>query len=156
MFKLFKIVHVLGLTLFIGSVWVYILQGTPLHDPHVTQFIRHTYVTLIKTLTLPGLSLMFISGIGMSISRPALLRTTFFKIKLSTSLVLLINSSYLLRIAQRATQAAAELPHAATTLHTLLQHETLLGAVNVGLTLLLLSYSVLWRNRTRVGDSICP
>src|SRR5579875_1948704 len=110
MFKVFKIFHFLGLTLFLGSIWVYITEGTPMNDKVITSYVRNTIVELIQHLTLPGLVLMIVTGLGMVISRPILFKSTFFKIKLLCTVLVFLFAKQILSIAKQSAMEAAHLP----------------------------------------------
>ena len=114
MFKLFKFFHFVGLTLFLGSIWVYIAQGTPMENELITEYVRATIVDLIEHLTLPGLILMIITGMGMVLARPRLFKTTFFKIKMVFAILSFMLASLILIIAKRAVIEASHLPEALT------------------------------------------
>lgn len=143
MYKLFKFIHLVGLTLFLGSVWIYIAEGTSLESKLITQYVRRTLVELIQQVTIPGLGIMIISGIGMVLIRRPLLKSAFFKIKLLISFLLLINSNHILSIAKNAMTTSENLPHSLLLLKSLISQEAICGAVNVTLILFLIGYSLM-------------
>lgn len=102
MFKFFKLLHFIGLTLFLGSIWVYVAQGTPMESVIIMQYVRENVLQLIETLTFPGLVLMVLSGFGMTLFRREILRKQFFKVKLAFSVLLLINTRHILTIAHQS------------------------------------------------------
>lgn len=142
MYRAFKFLHFIGLSLFLGSIWVYIAQGTPMETPLITQYVRLSVFHLIKTLTLPGLTLMIISGFGILYFKRQLLQSRFFKIKLIGAMILFINSIFILYIAKNSAISASSLPMTTTVLHSYLVKETIFGAVNVLIILFLIGYSV--------------
>jgi hypothetical protein len=148
MFKFFKLLHFIGLTLFLGSVWVFIAQGTLMTTIALTCYVREMIVHTLRVITLPGLILIIFSGIGMIICRNILLRSTFFKVKIITAIVILANSIYLSHIAQQALTLASALPKNSALFHQLTIREAIHGAINVWMVLFLIAYSVYSRKRT--------
>ncbi len=142
MYSVFKFLHFIGLTLFLGSIWVYIAEGTPMEIIPITQYVRMTIMELIEILTIPGLVLMIISGFGMLLLRRSLLKSRFFKIKLTGSIIVLLNACYILFIAKQAVIAAGGLPLATDVLQGLVLRETIFGAFNVLIILFLIGYTI--------------
>lgn len=143
MYKLFKFIHFIGLTLFLGSIWIYIAEGTSLETTVITNYVRKTMVDSIQHLTFPGLFMMIISGLGMVALRRALFKSTFFKIKLLISILLIINSNHILSIAKQAMIAALALPDSILLLKSYIFQESIYGAINVTLILFLIGYSLI-------------
>jgi hypothetical protein len=143
MYKIIKSLHFVGLTLFLGSIWVFIVQGTPMSSIAITNYVRLEIVTLIKILTIPGLVIMILTGIAMVITRPALLKTTFFKVKIIIPMIILFNANYILHIAKESARIVQYLPNSQPLLETLLMRESIIGAVNVLLALFLIVYSIM-------------
>jgi Predicted integral membrane protein (DUF2269) len=69
MYRIFKFFHLLGLTLFLGSIFghiaVSVLGGGP--DSPNFLFARQDVAAATQALTMPGLGLAILSGIGMAV-----------------------------------------------------------------------------------------
>jgi hypothetical protein len=67
MYRLLKFIHILGLTLFLGSIFGHIVAGVLGGAPDSATFVfaRQEVATATWALTLPGLALCVFSGIGM-------------------------------------------------------------------------------------------
>ncbi|GEM_PF-2782736 len=137
-----KVLHLIGLTMFLGSIWVYIAQGTPLETPLITSYVRDSVWQLVRTLTIPGLALTIVSGMSLACLQRRPFTSPFVRTKLTVGIVIAINTYYI----------AAAIRHAAEVTHTgvfelsqLTEHlhqETLFGAANVLCALGLIAYSV--------------
>lgn len=145
MFTFFKFFHFIGLTLFLGSIWVYIAQGTPMDFLPITHYARENVAHLISTLTLPGLMMMIFSGFFMALCRKELFKKTFFKIKLFISIMLLINTIYIFKIAKKSAILMETPSFDWKVLADFLHQETVFGAVNVVFILFLVGYSLCYK-----------
>ncbi len=67
MYRSLKFIHILGLTLFLGSVFGHIVAGVLGGAPDSASFVfaRQEVATATWVLTVPGLVLSILSGIGM-------------------------------------------------------------------------------------------
>lgn len=142
MYKIFKFFHFIGLTLFLGSIWVYIAQGTPMGSAIVTTYARANVASLIQHVTLPGLMMMILTGFCMMLIRRSLLKSVFFKIKLSFAILAFIDANYILSIAKQSAIYARNLPSHLLQFNMLITQESILGAINVAIILFLIGYSM--------------
>lgn len=145
MFKFFKLLHFVGLTLFLGSIWVYIAQGTPMESVIIMQYVRENVFRLIEILTFPGLVLMVFSGLGMVLSRREIMKKRFFKIKLIFSVLLLINTRHILTLAHQSAMLLKTPVWSSDVLINLLNKEAFFGAINVAIILSLITYSIFYK-----------
>lgn len=142
MFKVFKFFHIVGLTMFLGSIWIYIAQGTPMDSVLVTTYVRTSVANLIAIITLPGLLLMLGSGVAMVLARRGLLTTRFFKIKLGVGLLVLINALLILSFDKQAAIMSHHLPEYLNIMQNEILKESIVGALNVLFVLFLIGYSL--------------
>ena len=69
MYRILKLLHLLGLTLFLGSIFGHIVASVLGGGPDSPNFLfaRNDIVAATQVLTLPGLGLATLSGMGMAI-----------------------------------------------------------------------------------------
>lgn len=137
-----KVLHLLGLTMFLGSIWVYIAQGTPLEAPVITAYVRGSVWTLVRTLTIPGLALTIVSGVGLALAQRRAFSSAFVRTKLLVGTVIAINTYFIADAVQHAAAVTSTGTFALAELEFYLHRETLIGAANVLCALGLIIYSV--------------
>jgi hypothetical protein len=74
MYKAFKILHIIGLALFLGSIFAHIAAGRvpgAETEPAAMLFARQAIDLATRYVTLPGLALAILSGIVMLLRGPA-------------------------------------------------------------------------------------
>jgi ascorbate-specific PTS system EIIC-type component UlaA len=149
-----RTVHFLGLTMFLGSIAVYIALGTPEHDAALLAYNRMSVQSLVQAITIPGLVLTVMSGIGMVLRRRGYMRMRFGKVKVLVGFTLLVNTYFIYQaIASSAQLTAGTPPFDTEALNALLTTEAILGAVNVLVILATIIYSVkTLRRRTPSND----
>lgn len=77
MYRILKTLHLIGLALFFGSIAGHVVAAVHAGSPGDPTFLfaREEIVTATRSLTLPGLALTLVSGVGMILAtRLALLR----------------------------------------------------------------------------------
>jgi hypothetical protein len=74
MYKAFKTLHIIGMALFLGSIFAHIAAGRvpgAETEPNAMVFTRQTIDLATRYVTLPGLGLAIVSGILMMLRAPA-------------------------------------------------------------------------------------
>ena len=74
MYKAFKTLHIIGMALFLGSIFAHIAAGrvpAAETEPAAMVFTRQTIDLATRYVTLPGLGLAIVSGILMVLLGPA-------------------------------------------------------------------------------------
>lgn len=137
-----KLAHYLGLVLFIGSIITFTLISTLIEGASLESVVfgRTVISTGTTHLTLPGLWMLIISGIGMGYLREGR-QHSLLRWKLLFSALIVLNS-YLMVVP--AVSAATELAgqsltagHLLAAYHPAYLQESLFGAINVVLALAL-------------------
>lgn len=145
MYKLLKIFHLLGLTLFLGSIFGHIVASAGAGEIGGAAFsaARQAIAAATEALTLPGLGLALASGLGLAALAPERRRWMFVHAGLAAT-VALVAVVVVIPAGQRTLSAAtfAEVRAAVTT-------ETVAGALNVALTFAILALGVV---KPRLGD----
>jgi len=138
MYRFCKFLHLLGLTLFLGSVFGHIVAGALAGTPGDAAFVaaRAQIVQATRLLTLPGLGLLLISGVGMSASA----RVSPFKIgwlaaHVGAAGLILINTAAFVVPAGVRALALAKAGEFGDALSGALLTEDGFGAANVSLAL---------------------
>ena len=146
-YKLLKAVHLVALTLFLGSVFGHIVQGmVPGGDavPATILFVRQSIDVATRNLTMPGLALLLATGIAMSLLR----KGGFGAHRWLTAhqvlgvIVVVIGMAVLVPTGRELLGSAQGLVDGALSLAdhaTLARRESIFGAVNVLLALLALT-----------------
>ncbi len=70
MYKTFKTLHIIGMALFLGSIFAHIAAGRvpgAEADPAAMVFARQAIDVTTRSVTLPGLGLTLVSGIVMAL-----------------------------------------------------------------------------------------
>jgi hypothetical protein len=142
MFKMLKCLHLIGLTLFLGSIWVYIVMGTPLEPQLITAYVRHSVSSLVMILTLPGLLLMITTGIGMSLLRRRLISPNYLMTKSILSFVIITISYFVIKSIRLSASLVDKLPADTLLFQQALKHEVIFGAINVSLILITITYAI--------------
>jgi uncharacterized membrane protein len=158
--KALKILHLIGLALFLGSIPGHILLGqlaAGAVDPgQLAQLLRAKYLAT-AALTLPGLTIMVISGAVLLARRRELLRSGWMRAKLASVALVVVNSVFvMLPVAAEITKAGeAALGGAvvADQLAALDAREDLFGAINLLMILAIISLSVV-RPRRRLASPV--
>lgn len=158
MHRALKIAHLIGLALFLGSVFGHVVAailggppGSPGFLPACTEIVAAT-----RALTLPGLGLAVLSGLGMAIVSPGLRRQRWLWLHAGLALLVVVSSLALLAPAGRRALVAAQ-PLAAggagaPDLAAALLVERVAGAVNIVLAIALLAVGVIKPAlRARIG-----
>jgi hypothetical protein len=147
--KALKFLHLLGFAVFLGSIPGHIVLGrlagsaSSLDGFAILQQAKHTS---ILALTLPGLTLIAASGLGLLLTRRELLRDRWMRLKLGLALLVVLNGVLVLspigaEIARLASEAAASgvIPPALSPLEA---RESSLGAANVLISLAIVALAV--------------
>lgn len=92
MYRFLKFIHVVGFALFLGSILGHIVAsraGPDVGDTAVLLYARDTVVLASRVVTLPGLALVILSGIGMArVGLSGLPRQSWFRIHAALSFVI--------------------------------------------------------------------
>ncbi|HEY0722241.1 MAG TPA: hypothetical protein VGE50_13425 [Gammaproteobacteria bacterium] len=142
MYRTLKLFHLGGLTLFLGSILTYVLISAQIEGATLEQiaFGRAIISMGTRDLTLPGLWLLIISGIGLGYLREGQQRP-YLKLKLLLA-ALIISNAYLL-VVPAATSATVLAEHSvmmgqlSAGYQPAYLRETIFGALNVVLTCVL-------------------
>ncbi len=168
MIRLLKTCHLLGLTLFLGSILGHIVAGVAAGPPGTASFLyaREHIALATQYLTLPGLALALVSGAGMAaVSRLSPLRHHWLAAKIALTLVVLANSTLFVASAgARALAGAMALSKgdggAMADILAALRVEQIAGAVNILLIVAIVLLGVFkprlqWRRR-RATEAASP
>jgi hypothetical protein len=101
-----RLLHLLGLVLFLGSIFSHIVIGQApqaLQDPAALIFARKAIGAATHVLTIPGLALSVVTGIGMfGFRRNALLGARWFKIHATiAALIVIITGAIMLPVVEK-------------------------------------------------------
>jgi hypothetical protein len=152
LFKTARFLHLLGLAMFLGSIFAFVVIGAipvPPADVETVYHYRRAIRVMTWVLTVPGMWLMTATGIVMAVlGRYGLFRVRWLTLKQLAMLVILANGTFVLvphgeELFMLATRALAqgELPEGFAALGT---HEDIAGTVNLLLILGALALAV-WR-----------
>ena len=160
MYRLLKTLHLIGLALFLGSVLGHVVAGVAGGAPGTASFLyaREQIALATQFLTLPGLALAVVSGVGLAaFSRMSPLRLRWLAAKIALTFAIMANSALVLAPAgARALAGAVALSHgdAGATADVLggLRAEHVAGAANIFLILAVVLLGVFkprleWRPR---------
>lgn len=139
MFTLFKTLHFIGISMFLGSIAVYIAMGTPFENQALTLYSRETVYFLVPSVTIFGIILTGVTGILMGLQRRKLIVTKFFKVKASLGSLILANSLVIYNLVGKSVVASRQnnIDH----LESLLLQEGVIGAINLVVAIFLIAYS---------------
>lgn len=163
MFRIMKLLHFIGLILFLGSILSFILVSTLMEGAALewVVFGRRIISAGTQALTLPGMWLMAISGLQMAFKRYGV-RVRFVQIKALIMLLIVLNAHLLVMPAVTQATALAIQSLAEGQLlpgyHAAYLRESICGAMNVLLTLLAAAVGV-WRVGVRPPQrpaAACP
>lgn len=151
MYRILKVLHLIGLTLFLGSVLGHVVASALGGEPGTAGFLfsRAHIVAATRIMTMPGLGLTILTGIGMAlVGRISPLRERWLGVKGVLALLILLNAVILVVPAgAQALAGALALSHneagaAAAGLPAALQLERVAGAANILLTLAIIVLGV--------------
>jgi len=147
-FKLLKVIHLMSLAVFIGSIITYIFISAMIENASINDINAGRKIIAEGTggLTMPALWLMIFTGVISGIKKFGF-RSRLFQIKTAFAAALLINA-YLFIIpavneaTEIALQSAEILP---AEYYTAYMKESVFGAVNVIITVAVMILAV-WKN----------
>jgi len=145
-----RLLHFIGLAMFLGSIFGHIALGAlpgAEADAHSVVLSSLAVVHTTKTLTLPGLGLVIVTGVWMTLSyHGGFFRARWLTVHQVLSLLILLNSLVLLRPLGLQVLEVARGLHGPgfdlTSLHTLTREEKTFGAINLVLTLATIAVAV--------------
>ena len=146
MYRFLKSLHLLGLTLFLGSIFGHIVAGTVGGAAGGAGFLaaRAQIDAATHALTLPGLSVAILSGIGLAFRSPA--RRAWMGVHAALAATIAILAAVVIMPAGRAALAgAAALAQGQGDIERVraaLMTEHVAGAINIVLTLVVLALGV--------------
>jgi hypothetical protein len=145
MFRIFKTIHLLGLTLFLGSVFGHIVAGQAVGaqgGPYLVAARTET-VAATRFLTMPGLILAIASGVAMMFcARLSPLRSPWLAAHIGLAAVVVITAVAVVVPAGREALALVVAGDFGPGLNAALLREHGFGAFNVVLTLILVVLGV--------------
>lgn len=151
MYNSLKTLHLLGITIFVGSIFGHIIvnatQGAS-SLPQTVLFARQAIRNATQLLTIPGLGLTLATGLGLFLLRRAQLSSQrWLLVKLPIVLLIALNTLLIMapvgvELLAIAT-GAAEHRDTLERLHQVTQREDLFGTINMLLILLTLALSVI-------------
>jgi len=95
MYRILKVCHLIGLTLFLGSILGHLATSVAAGEPGTAGFLyaREQIAFATRVLTLPGLFLAIASGIALArVSRQSPLRVRWLAAKVALTVAIAINS----------------------------------------------------------------
>jgi hypothetical protein len=153
MFRVLRLAHVLGLVLSLGSILTFLVVSAVIEGTDVRSIAlgRRIISAGTNALTIPGLGLLAVGGIGMVLLRSSL-KERLFQLKLLLLVLVGINGALFVA---PAVKAATEIAIRSEALGRLLAEyrpayarESMFGAANVVLLLAAVLLGV-WRAGTR-------
>ena len=154
MMKSLKLFHYLGLILFLGSIFLYILiSGLTSHSSlENLVFSRQIIRTGTLFLTIPGLGLVVLSGLIMTTKYYGFFKHRWLTIKQFLMLTILLNSKFLvlpaieeaLRLAKLSQETGFLLPE----YQAAYQQEAIFGGINVMLSIVSMVVAI-WKPKAR-------
>jgi len=158
MYKILKILHLLGLVLFLGSVFGHIVAGSLGGAIGSAEFLfaRRTISEATWVLTLPGLALSLLSGLGLVFLSPA--RRPWMAAHAGVALAIaLVAAIWIVPAGHEALNGASASAETViggkpADIRAALMRENIAGAVNILLTLAIVALGVVkptgtWRVR---------
>jgi hypothetical protein len=155
MYRIFKTIHLLGLTLFLGSVFGHIVAGQTVGAQGGANLVaaRMEIVAATRFLTLPGLGLAIAWGLAMMFcARLSPLKNPWLAAHMILGMVVVVTAVAVVVPAGREALALVLAGDFGASLNAALLREHGVGAFNVVLTLVLVILGVLkpkWTRRTR-------
>jgi len=158
--RIARVLHFIGLALFLGSIFGHIaLQAIPgsTGESETILFLRTATVVTTRLLTVPGLVLLVITGVWMTVrSHGGFFRHRWLTLHQTIAGLILLNAFLILRpLGLQLLAAAQELQGGALDLSTfqhLARREMMFGPVNLVLTLATMAVAV-FRPSLRRGPS---
>ena len=151
MISLLKIVHLLGLALFLGSIAGHIHLGQGVAPGDVAyawaQAAKYDSTT---ALTIPGLMLTVASGAALVVARRDVRRRRWLWAKVALSVLVGLNGALILAPIGRRLAEAAAFSASGPVLDSLSRLESLFGAANLLMTLIVIALAVV---RPRLGGA---
>jgi hypothetical protein len=145
MYRIFKTLHLLGLTLFLGSVFGHIVAGQAVGaqgGPYLVA-ARTEIVAATRFLTMPGLALAMASGLAMLFfARLSPLKTPWLAAHIALAAVVVVTAVAVVVPAGREALSLVLAGDFGAGLNAALNREHGFGAVNVALTLALIILGV--------------
>jgi hypothetical protein len=154
MYRIFKTIHLLGLTLFLGSVFGHIVAGQTVGAQGANLVAARTeIVAATRLLTMPGLGLAIASGLAMMFcARLSPLKNPWLAAHIVLATVVVVTAVAVVVPAGREALALVSAGDFGASFNAALLREHAFGAFNVVLTLLLVILGVFkpkWARRTR-------
>lgn len=113
MYRFLKLLHIIGFALFFGSILAHIIEGRVQPTTVAPAVLVYAYDTISLgnlAVTVPGLALAVLSGIGMvGVRRRELPRQRWFQVHASLGGVLIATSAVVYNAGERLKDAAAVL-----------------------------------------------
>ena len=156
MHRILKVVHLIGRALFLGSVFSHVVASVVGGPPGSPGFLpaRAEIVAATRALTLPGLGLAVLSGLGMAIVSPGFRRQRWFWLHAALAGLVVASSLAWVAPAGRRALALATSGEGAADLASALLIERVAGSVNIALAIALLVVGVIRPAlRARIGAS---
>lgn len=154
MLKYLKLFHYLGLMLFLGSIFVYILiSGLTSHNSlENLVFARQIIHTGTLFLTIPGLGLVLLSGFVMTAKYYGFDKHLWLNLKQFLTLIILFNTAFLvlpaigdaLQLAKLSQETGFLLPE----YQAAYQQEAIFGGINVMLSIVSMVVAI-WKPKAR-------
>ncbi|MCW2285575.1 putative membrane protein [Rhodoblastus acidophilus] len=142
MYRACKFLHLLGLTLFLGSIFGHIVAGALAGAPGDASFLaaRAQIVQATRLLTLPGLGLLLASGAGMlAAARLSPLKIGWLAAHVGGAALILVNTAFVIVPAGARAFALAKAGEYGEALTRAIRAEDGFGVANVSLTLALIA-----------------
>lgn len=151
-YRLLRVAHLVGFATFLGSVLGHVVIGLTAGEPGATSFLlaRDDIVSTNQALTVPGLALTVASGLALMLTgRLSPLRQRWLAVHAGLAVaVSVVAMAVLLPAGQTIAAEAAALvrasdPAAAARVAGRLRVESVVGAINIVLTLAIVTLGVL-------------
>ncbi|WP_259782074.1 DUF2269 domain-containing protein [Aestuariispira ectoiniformans] len=138
-----KFLHIVGLSLFVGSIGGHILFSSladSMMDLAQIAVLRTGLDLSVRYLTLPGIGLLWLSGLYMVLKHSRMLRANWLRVKIAVSVLVTINGIFILtpivgKLARLAKQAVGDGGFSAEY-WTFRVYEDIAGTINLAMVLL--------------------
>lgn len=150
MYRYCKLIHIVGFALFLGSILAHTVTSRAEPGASEASFVlyaRDTICIATRALTVPGLLLLILSGIGMAwLTRGELLRRRWLQIHAAIAVVIAANTVVIVIAVAKLASAARAWSDGRGSLEAFASPaaiETFAGAANVAMILLTAGVAIL-------------
>lgn len=159
MHRMLKFFHYLGMTMFLGSIFTYLLISAVVQDKGLVELVFARVLISKGTayLTIPGMWVAAATGVVMASRKYGLFAQSWITVKTLAMLVIVLNAHFIVGPAVEKALAAARESLASGAVvewyKTAYIQESVFGAINVLLAVLSMAAGI-WKFRRKEGEKI--